>query len=225
MIFFNIKYYFICFALITLSCDSKSYNKDKELIRNNFENYKKAVLNLKGTESSRFISKSSLKFYERIIKNALFMDSNDVQSLSVTEKLHTLHLRTSLDKKQVKSMNGKGYFAFMINTGFFDQDAYMSCYVDRILFKGDSSKISLLKNDKDSGIRLEYLFENNDWKLNIVSPTMIRASDLVLTKIAKKQGVSESNLIINSLEYHLNKKIEGSIWTPMLKIEMQKHNH
>ena len=212
------KVYVIFSVLLLISCEPQNVNDEShndELVIKRFESYKTAILNLNGDKSSNYISKNSFKFYDEMIKNALYMDSANVKKLTITEKLYVIHIRASLNEQEARRMNGKQYFAYMINAGFFDQNAYLNKTIGQVLFKEKTANVSLLQEGKDSGVRLDYLYENNQWKLNIMSPKMIEFSNFALSSVAEKQGFSENDLIRNAIEFRLNIDLDNSIWRPL----------
>ena len=198
---------------ILLSC---AVGKDEKEVIECFEKYKTAILNSMGEEAMKYIDSKSVDYYQNILDKVLYADKEEVMKESFINRAMIFRIRHSIPLENVKKMDVTKLLVFAINTGWIGKDAVIGMSVKNVKIEGNVATADYYKDNKKTGIRYQFYYENEQWKYNLTS--LFQLSNSALKQWIKEFGYDdEDEFIFDSIEGVSGKKVSKDIYESLIE--------
>ena len=133
----------IIMALATtmlVGCDKHAGEKVE--IQAVWDGWDQATARQDGEAAARYLTKSSIEYYDRIVKLALNAKPEAIKDLTPSEQSDIFGIRTRAKRAEIKKLDGRAYFVMAVNRGWFSEPAGLfkiKKVVETQLFSQDSA--------------------------------------------------------------------------------------
>lgn len=191
---------------------------DEQAARQTFTAYKYALLNNLGKDASDLISEKTIQHYAHLRSLALAGTVEEVNTLSAYNKLVVLNMRHTLSNKLLQQMSAKDIFAYGVEQEWISKESVAPYEIGTINIYGAYASAALLKGEKDTGTLLEFLNENEVWRINLL-PILKKTSQSFTARVSGKNLEHENRIILNIIESMSGRKTTKKIWEPALSTQ------
>lgn len=216
---------FIGIGFVLCSCNDKS-TLEKRAVRRCFEDYKKSIIEGRYEQTSNYLDKKTIAYYDNIAQMARIGDSNAISNLKILDQIAILLTRVSANQEQIKSFNGKSIFNFFIKNDFVNKEGMLNVWIAGVEIDGnfaigqiDSKKLKELNPNNASRKKenpfVHFYKEDGKWKMNLLS--MLKLLEPILQKalIEKEQKIPD--FLFDVVEEQTGKRPSSLIWLPIEK--------
>ncbi|MFK7749820.1 MAG: hypothetical protein AB8B65_15600 [Kordia sp.] len=200
--------FLLVFVFVMNSCLAQ--NKEDELVRKSFENYKSAILNDKGEEAVKYVDSRTLKYYSEMLEKTKSADSLELNNLALMDKLMVLSIRHQTSKKEILSFDGKELLVYAIKEGMVGKNSVANNSIGDIKIDGTFAKGQLIVNGRKVPIYMHFYKEDDTWKIDLTSifPPVANA----FKKVQEQSGFDANEYILSLLEMVTGRKPGSEIW-------------
>jgi len=203
----------ILFLTLAIGTSCLGQEKEKELVRESFNNYKTSILNDKGENAVNFVDSRTLSYYNQILEKTKNSDSLAVSKLGLLDKLMVLTIRHRTSKKDILSFNGKELLVYAIKEGMVGKNSVMNTEIGDVEIDGSFAKGQFISNGQRSPFYFHFYKENNYWKVDLTS--IFPAGEMAFKKLVNDSGEEENNYLLMLLEMVTGKKPLNKVWKPI----------
>ncbi|HEB36269.1 hypothetical protein LCGC14_1091560 [marine sediment metagenome] len=181
-----------------------------------FEKYKTAFLNSKGEEAIKYIDSKSVDYYKDILDKILYADKEEVMKESYINRFMIFRVRHSMQLKNLKEMDVTRLLVFAIDHGWIEKDAAIGMSVKNVKINGNMATADYYQDNKKTGIRFQFFYENEQWKYNYTS--VVQFSSSLSKQQIKEFGYSdEDEFIFDMIWGESGKKVSKDIYESLIK--------
>lgn len=185
-------------------------------VHESFEQYRTAILAGDDEEAVQYLNQSSIKYYDDMLKDALYLKESEFEERTILDKFMILRLRMNFSAKELKKMNGRELIVYSIQKGWIGKSSVINIELsEESKIKGDWATIEVMKNGQGSGLHFIFQKENDIWKFDIQE--ILKIANMSLAYLIKQSDYTEKEFIEMVLENTDNKKVLKSYYKPMLK--------
>ncbi len=188
---------------------------DEELIQENFDAYKTAILSGDGATASQQIDKKTLNYYNDLLKNILSSDSTTVEALPILNKMLVLSIRAIIPKEDILKMDERQLFQRAVEEGMISKQGVESLALGEMAINLTDAKVQMLTQGQTAPLSFHFNKEGSDWKLDL-TPIFDSSVDAVNQFIGDR-GITEKEFIYNSIQQLTKKPVRDEIWVPLKK--------
>jgi hypothetical protein len=202
----------LIYLLLLTAC-----NNDKEeeaAIAKTWETYKQATLNRNGQVASSVIDTITTAYYDQLLSLIKTADSNTVEMLRSDQKFLVLCTRHIAGTEKIQSFNGRTYYSFLVQAGFFDGTNIMDNVLKEMNVKGDKAQAKLVDTAKDVTTILDFSKENRDWKINFTL-FYARNSQKIWDWLVTESDTTENALMFSVMESMNDVLPDAKVWKPL----------
>jgi len=214
------KFLILIFTVALFGC-----NNDKEEIKNTFNEFNKANIELNGEKLYELSDSESRDYYKKLLTNILELDSIGVTKLNITDKINLLSARSVIEDSELKKMNSKDLMIKIyteVNTmDTVKINAINKMEIANIRVENGKSTSDFASNGRvlSPKVNLKFSKEDGEWRYNVLS--MADFTEKQLISMCEENGLSQMDLIklIFADPNVQNKKIKelDAIWNPIKK--------
>ncbi|MDR3226987.1 MAG: hypothetical protein LBT56_04880 [Prevotellaceae bacterium] len=186
-------------------------NNDVESIKECFEIYKNSLLNISGNEAIKVVDENTIKYYSTMLEYAQTIKYNELQKLSLMNKILVLTLRHILTLDELNKMNGEKLFIWAIDYGMISmQDTENLLLKDIVIDKNDRNQAKglLVASKYNIGYKIKFVKEQGSWKIDLTS--MFNFAEKLFQTTRKQLDMTEEQFIHATLEEY-GKEIDYNI--------------
>ncbi len=198
--------------LIIIPCIGQE--KEDELVRESFNNYKTSILNDNGNVAVKFVDSKTISYYNEILETTKKADSLTLNSLGILDKLMVISIRYRTSKEDILSFNGTELLIYAIREGMVGKNSVMNTEIGSVEIDGNFAKGEFISNGRKAPFFFHFYKENNNWKVNLTS--IFPVSRMAFKKIVKDSGEEENEYLLQLLELITGKKPLNEIWKPIM---------
>ncbi|MCI0750654.1 MAG: hypothetical protein L0Y35_02345 [Flammeovirgaceae bacterium] len=199
-----------------LAISTASFGQDKaevQSIKSTFDNYKKSILEDKGSEAIRWVDAKTLAYYEKILYASIHADSAEVQDLGLMDRLIVITVRHRVPKSEVLAMDGKGFLIYSINKGMIGKNSVLTIDIGEVKVSGNFANGQVVSNGQPSPLYFQFNKEGTDWKIDLTS--LFPASTMGLKRMISENGMTENEFIFQAMEMLTGKLPGNEVWHPL----------
>jgi len=201
---------FVAFIFLT-SCG----NSENGLIEKCFGSYKNAILNDKGSEAAKVVTKATLERYGKFIDWCKTYKKEDIEKLPFMDRFLLILIKHRAPKEKILSSDGKDLFIYAVNQGWVGKDSVLKAEIGDVKVSGNNATASLVLNGVKAPFKYHFVKEGNEWKFDLLK--VLETTNTMIVKMIQQQGMKENEFIFKSAEAVSGKKIDDSIWEPITK--------
>ncbi|MCB0697041.1 MAG: hypothetical protein KDC07_06735, partial [Chitinophagaceae bacterium] len=209
---FPMRYYFTCitFLLLTINCNA---NKQEKAVQQSFEALKQAFLKRDGQTALKYVSSSTIIFYNELINWALHADSIQVNSMTVMNKVSVLAIRAEKDLKMLKQTNGEQLFAEAVEKDKVDNVWFNQFTLDKITFEDSTALASVIYESEEIIFKFRFVFEQSSWHFDMLS--FFKINEYLIRDEIKKSNNTKNYYVLQLLKYAYGDLSESDLWQPL----------
>ena len=209
---------FIVFSLMVVILSPFVFSKSEDEVIECFEKYKTAVTGNKGEEAVQYVDTKTVDFYQDILDSILYADKETIIKESLANKFMILLIRSSVPLESLKEMDGKSLLALLINKGLAGADLVIDNSIKNVTLDENFATADCWKNDKDTGQKHHFYYEDQQWKLNFTP--MIEWSNTNMKQYAEYSGYDdEEEFALYMIKNMTGREVSEDIFKPLLKKE------
>jgi hypothetical protein len=200
---------FTSFSLIAIAANAEP---ETEAVQTVFAGYRSKILAGEGDAAAALLSQNTVDYYDEMRQLALFASAEAVRAQSLVNQMQVLMLRMRVPTEELESMKARDLIAHAVDQGWIGKNSVLQLQPGKVIAEGDVAVLHVFVDGQDAGPMFRFNREQGSWRLDLVPTT--QASNLSLQMAAKRQGVSESELLAMLMESVLGKKLGPEAWTP-----------
>lgn len=204
----NIK--IIILLLATMAIATIAKNDDQKLVQKSFELYKAALQEENGEEAIKYLDKTTIDYYSKMIDLTKNADSITVENQNILDKLMIFSMRHRVPKEEILKFDGKSCLVYSIKTGMIGKNLAASSIGKVQVKKGTAAEGQLLVYGEKTPFKFLFNKEDGVWKIDLTS--FFQVSNKQIQKLADESGKSTNDYLFGLLEMLTNKKPESTIW-------------
>ncbi|MEM6803095.1 MAG: hypothetical protein AAF696_16945 [Bacteroidota bacterium] len=206
IIFLSSLFLFLGYSLIA---------QDEAAVRGVYSQYKTSIMKGQGASAARWVSQSSLDYYEKMMDLALHADSSEIEAMRAVDRVTILRIRLSLTADQIKGMDGKTFFIYGVDKGFVDRKGVQDVEIGEIKIMGDEATGGFVVKGKPAPLFFGFIKEKTGWKFDLNAINEI--SNQTLEMLISQGGYEKNDFILRALR---TMAIEGEdvgmhLWHPL----------
>lgn len=183
-----------CVPLNKAQTDTQGVNDVKSV----FTKYTEAIAKGNKQEALKYISKSTIDYYDNLIKNALYANEDELKKINVLSRLATLRIRHNTPVTYLEKTNGQTLLMQTWSSKPNDEGKnIMECVDCKI--KNMQAICSLNLDKKPIDMKAFFYKENNQWKIDL-SDTILSSGIEEIKSMIKQYNMSETDYILYSLK-------------------------
>lgn len=155
--------------------------------------------------------------YERVIKVALDGTKDEVSALGPSDRMEVLRIRTRAKRAEVEKLNGRQYCEFATSRGWYVRPLSdrTEDTLRRITINGDTATADLHSDGEPTRVKLRFVRQDGAWRFD--EPDAFKQWDREWIELAREEGITVNDLILEELATELGKEVPDSAWRPMKK--------
>lgn len=196
-------------ALVTISCAAQK--NDSEVVTDVYKKYQAAVLEKNIDEMVNYISQETLNYYNNIVEKAKFSDSINLSIQPPIDKTLILYLRQTMNSDLLRKYSGKELMYFTLSKGLNVSNKLPSTELKEIKINGSEAVAEFLIDGVDSGTKIKFKKEGENWKIDISSTYNLEANNQFRQNLYQS-GLSENDFIKYMVSCMSGSEMNNSIW-------------
>ncbi len=197
-------------------------NLDQQIVRENFNAYKYALLNDLGREASELVSARTLAYYDEILALALHGSESQIKALPAFDKLVVLTIRHNIPGSKLTTLSAREVFAYGIREEWISKNKIAPFGLGEIGVYGSYATANVVRGDQNTDRYLEFRKENDIWRINLLP--LIEESKLAFTTNVARSQQDENTIIVSMLETMSGNKVDKNIWQPVIRSQTEQSN-
>lgn len=190
-------------------------NLDQQVVRENFNAYKYALLNDLGSDASDLVSARTIHYYEQLLALALTGDEKALKNLPGFDRMVVLSMRHNIPAEELVAITAKELFAFGVQDEWITKQNIAPYELGDIGVFGNYATANIRRGENNTERYLEFRKENGVWRLNL-TPLIDESKQQFALKLSQLQG-DENQAIVDLIESMSGNKVSKTIWNPILK--------
>jgi hypothetical protein len=197
--------------LATLLSSCRSGGGDEEAILQAFERYKDAILEQDGERAAGLVTRNTLAYYGDMGDLAIDAGPEVVLGRRLVDRLTIATYRILLDVQSIRQMSARELFVFAVDEGLIGSRSDIAALeVGDITVSGDTAAANAVREGQETPLEWEFRREGEQWRLDLEA--LLAISNLVLQDLAREAGLTENQLIYQSLEATTGQRVTSEIW-------------
>ncbi len=198
------RYFGLILLFLSFGIFSFAQQKEQDLVKAAFENYKSAILNDKDAEAIKYVDSRTIKYYDEISEKVRKADSLAIEKFTILDKVMVFSVRHRATREDMLGFDGKKLFMFAIREGMVGKNSVQNNGIGKVTI-----------NNKPTPLDFHFYKEDNQWKLDLTA--LFEVSENVFKEMVEGSGQSESEFLFTILESITGKRPGNEIWKPVLK--------
>lgn len=194
-------------VLITPCYGQKKVEKQ---VRAAFDNYKSAILNDQGEEAIKHVDSRTIQYYSDILEKTKHADADEVNALSILDKIMVFSIRHRTTKAQILSFDGSSLFVYAIASGMVGKNSVANISIGDINIDNNFAKGQLISNGTSTPMYFHFYKEEGQWKIDLTS--IFAVSTMAFQQVINESGEEENAYLFSLLEMLSGKKPGEEIW-------------
>lgn len=199
-------------TLVLASFTTFALADDADDVRGVFAAYRSAILDGRGDEAARLLSKSTHSYYDEARRLALSGDAQTVKALPLIDQMQVLMLRTRAPRNLLDTATAEQIIAYAVNEGWIGRDSVQNTQAGQVMTQGDDAVVTAVIGGQDMGPAFRFAREGS-WRMDLV-PTM-QATNPALQAAARQSGLSDEQFMIAVMGRVLGREVNETIWSPL----------
>jgi hypothetical protein len=203
----------VCLALCaTIPGRAQQPSDPGEAVRSAFSAYKAAILSGSGAAALELVSQSTVSYYREMQQLALYAEAAQVRARSIVDRTQILTMRHRVDPHVLRRMSPRDLFVYAVNQGWVGKESVARLEAGAARVWGATATVEIIRLGNRTGLQYPLTHERGRWRVDLV-PTLDWANS-AMGQLARRQGVSEDQLILTLLQVASGRPVPEGIWDP-----------
>ena len=182
-------------------------------IEKSFNAYKSALSQGDGEEASKYVTKSTIDYYEGVKSDALRMKKDELKKLSVFDKIIILRIRHEIDKDTLAKWSGKDLFVAGVDRGWIDKNSMKEFSLGEYKVEKNKASVSILKGKILVPYKINFAKEGH-WRIDLNS--ILAGIAPFMDQVIKGTGLTEDQFVVETLNSISKTKLDDKVWEPLV---------
>jgi hypothetical protein len=183
---------------------------DEAAIRDTFEAYRTALLELDGDAVVDLVTYESIGYYGELADLAGTAGPEEIGERAILERTTVALLRVEYPVAELAAYDGAEMLAFSVDEGLVDNGSVVDNELGDVRIVGDQAYAELVVRSVPSGVDFEFKRLGGEWLFNLI-PT-IRLGNLAVTQAARESGLDENEFIFDLVEVETGVRVDATIF-------------
>ena len=188
---------------------------DKEDIRKVFSDYKQAILGDDADTALDLVSLNTIRYYDKMLDASLYATPDECRKHSVVDKIVILRTRQGVPVKELKAMDGKGFFKYAVQNGWVGKDSVIKTEISGVTVSGKFATTDLRVGDRQSPSGYRFVKEDGRWKIDLTS--IMPTANSAMQTLIRQMKIGEEAFLFRIIETVSGKRVNSKIWEAPLK--------
>ena len=198
-------------TLATVLSSCRSGGGDEEAIHQAFQRYKNAILEQDGGRAAGLVTRNTLAYHGDMRDMAIDAGPEEVLGRRIVDRLTIALYRILLDVQSLRQMSARELFVFAVDEGLIGSRSDVTgLEIGDITVSGDTASADAVSESQETRLEWEFRREGDQWKLDLEA--LFAISNLVLQDVARDAGLTENQLIYQTLEARTGQRVTSEIW-------------
>ena len=169
------------------------------------------MLDQDGERAASLVTQNTLDYYDEMRDLAVEAGPEQILNRRLTDRLAVATYRLTLDLQSLRQMTPRALFAFAVDEGLIGSRSDVAgLELGTITPSGDTATANAVSDGREAPLEWEFRREGDQWRLDLEA--LLAVSNLVLQNLARESGVSENQLIYQTLEARTGQRVTGEVW-------------
>lgn len=172
------------------------------------------MMNGRGQEAVEYVSKSTVDYYNDMLQKIKTYDSNQVEQLSLLDKMTLLSTRAQTPKDSILQMKtGADLFLYAIDNGMIGKESMSNVAIGEVTITKNFAKAEYLFKGQKTPFFMHFLYEDDAWHFNLThNLQLVRPA---FKKIIDENELTETEFVLFMLESLTGEIPSSDIWQPL----------
>ena len=196
--------------LVALGLALAGCDQEAKALKETNAAFDRAIDSLDGDGAAAFLSTESVSRATTLLRHAATMTKEQVQSLPLGDRLEILIMRARLTPKQMRELDGRGYFALAVRSQWLGSTSDAGRTAVKINSRGTEGTITLYRKGNPIPLEGHFVKENGQWKCN---NGVTRASTIRdIASGARENGMTENQYLLAVVRRFVNSEVTETLW-------------
>ncbi len=210
---FLVSISFLLIACAPNDKDNSESNKEADMIRASYNNYKLSALNADGETAVNLVSENTIAYFHNMSDYVVYADSVEIESMRLFDKLMIFTLRHKVPTDKIQSFDGKSLFIYGIDNGLVGNEGINNQDIGEITIDNDLAKGQMIVGGQVTPFCMNFKKENNKWTLDLIS--LFAFAEPAFQQMIDESGMKDHEYIFMLLEMLTAEYPDNSIWHPL----------
>ncbi len=183
----------LLFALVFISSVAISQKKEIKAVKNCFELYRTALLSENGEDALAQVNSKTVNYYSQVLENCKNLDSAEVSSLNLMDKLMVLAVRYRTPVDDILKFSGEELIVYAVNNDMIGKNGVMNAELGSIDVDGDFADSRIRQGKEEAPFGFHFYKENDQWKIDLTS--VFDVSMAPFNQIIESSGMTEDTYL------------------------------
>jgi hypothetical protein len=183
-------------------------------VRVAFDSYKAAILEQRGNDAVELVTSRTIEEYQKYRDLALFAPRTEVQELSLLNRFQVAIIRHRVPVDLLDEMDGRALFVYAVDHDWIGKNGVIRLSIGEVDVASERATSVVTVGSKPTELRFQFRKERERWRFDLVY--LMQVSNAALAQIIDAKGLSEDAVIFQLLEAVSGRKVEDSIWEPLI---------
>ena len=212
----------LIFGLIFALPPAASAAGEADAVRQSFLALKTALLQDRGEEAARLVSRSTLALSDKARDLALYGSKAELEAQPTALLAAALSLRQSIGPQKLRSMPARDLVAYVVDTNLTRDGPVAGIDLGGVRVDRQSAAADVLSDGAFPVSQLQFAKEEGLWKLDL---TDIAYGDTAIDRLAQMmspgspggQRALRNELVLAMVAANAGTGVDGSLWQPPLR--------
>ncbi|GJQ60010.1 MAG: hypothetical protein D8M57_17560 [Candidatus Scalindua sp. AMX11] len=205
----------LCVLISNCTAEEPQKTTGDNGVRGAFDNYRSSILNQDGSKAVKYVSKSTIEYYRKIMNATLTGKEEEVRGLSTIDKMMVILLRHRMKVKVLSKMTAENLFIHSVDKGWIGKDSVINSDIGEITESNNKATAVFINYGKKTPLKYQFVKEQEQWKLDLTAVMPI--SDEAFKQVIESSNLDEDEYIFKILESISGEKLSEDIWQPLIK--------
>ncbi len=164
-----------------------------------------------GEAAAKFLSKAYVAWLDEAMERARTLGRDDLRKLRPSDMHEVLVIRARLTPAQMKSFDGRAWYAHQVKQGWSESTTSMGYIRGRIAVSGSKATIRFKMDGEWVDDRCVYLLEDGEWKEDRTATW--QDFDRAALELNRDEGRPMHETIFELVEDEIGSKVSDSVWS------------
>lgn len=213
---------FLIFALLCALPPDAGAAGEADAVRQSFQSLKSALLQDRGEEAARLVSRSTLALSDKARDLALYGSKAELEAQPTAMLAAALSLRQSIGPQKLQSLPARELVAYVVDTDLTRDGQVARIDLGGVRVDRQSAAADVLSDGPFPVSQLQFAKEEGLWKLDL---TEIAYGDTAIDRLAQMmspgspggQQALRNELVLAMIAANAGTVVDGTLWQPPLR--------
>lgn len=198
-------------CVFVASCAATAWTSEEDEVRKQFSAYIKAIKDKDGKAAVGCVDKKTEEWYQSAVNDAVKADKATILRMNPSLRITALRLRLEFKKEELQKMTGRQTIDMAVSRGWTGHINEEQMKLVKIVVDGETAQGFIAASPQVP--LAHFRKESGKWMLELHK--FMAFGDIYFAKVAKEDGITVDELILNALSVLSGKKVDESVYEPL----------